>query len=86
MTTDDRNPVTLAHEVLDTDQYLATIPRTAPVARTQMMISLSEAAPALAQSVIDMDNALKSGEASDGYHTHNELYEYRTLYLSLIHI
>ena len=80
MTTDDRNPVTLAHEVLDTDQYLATIPRTAPVARTQMMISLSEAAPALAQSVIDMDNALKSGEASDGYHTHNELYEYRTLY------
>lgn len=34
----------------------------------------------LAHAIIDMDNKLKSGEASDGYHTHNELYEYRTLY------
>lgn len=34
----------------------------------------------LARAVIDLTEKLKSGEASDGYHTHNELYEYRTLY------
>lgn len=28
----------------------------------------------------ELKELLKSGEASDGYHTHNELYEYRMLY------
>lgn len=34
----------------------------------------------LARAVADQHEVLKSGEASDGYHTHNELYEYRMLY------
>ena len=37
-------------------------------------------APALARAVIELTDKLKSGEASDGYHTHSELYEYRMLY------
>lgn len=33
-----------------------------------------------ARAVIELTDKLESGEASDGYHTHNELYEYRMLY------
>lgn len=28
----------------------------------------------------DLEDSIRAGEASDGYHTHNELYEYRMLY------
>lgn len=74
------DPVDLAREVLDDAQYLAALPSVATVARTQVMIPLAEAAPALARAVIELTDKLESGEASDGYHTHNELYEYRMLY------
>lgn len=37
-------------------------------------------APELASAAAELVAELESGDASDGYHTHNELYEYRTLY------
>ena len=37
-------------------------------------------APELASAAAELVAKLESGDASDGYHTHNELYEYRTLY------
>ena len=66
------DPTTLAREVLDgsdesDDRFLD-------------FYGARNIAQTLAHAIIDMDNELKSGEASDGYHTHNELYEYRTLY------
>ena len=33
-----------------------------------------------ARALIELTDKLKSGDASDGHHTHNELYEYRVLY------
>ena len=48
------DPVDLAREALDTTEYLDAIPSVAPVARTQVMISLAEAAPDLAHAVIDL--------------------------------
>ena len=34
----------------------------------------------LEQQLAELREAVRSGEASDGYHTHNELYEFRKLY------
>ena len=71
----DRNIVDLAHAVLD-----AVVPDVPWKIQLQEFQARAAAAPALARAVIDLTDKLKSGEASDGYHTHNELYEYRTLY------
>jgi hypothetical protein len=37
-------------------------------------------ASAAENALNDLEESLRAGEASDGYHTHNELYEYRMLY------
>ena len=37
-------------------------------------------APELANAAAELVAKLESGDASDGHHTHNELYTYRTLY------
>ena len=71
----DRNIVDLAHAVLDT-----VVPDVPWKIQLQEFQARAAAAPTLARAVIEMTDKLKSGEASDGYHTHNELYEYRTLY------
>lgn len=71
----DRNIVDLAHAVLD-----AVVPDVPWKIQLQEFQARAAAAPTLARAVIEMTDNLKSGEASDGYHTHNELYEYRTLY------
>lgn len=54
MTATDRDSTDLAREVLDGAQCLDALPMTAIVARTQAMISLAEAAPALARAVIEL--------------------------------
>ena len=45
----------------------------------EIVKAMREAAAALAR-VEELEAALRAGEASDGYHTHRELYEYRMLY------
>lgn len=78
MTTD---PVTLAREVLDDELGWEVKPGDLMHTEdTEAVCRLSNAASDLAHAVIDLTEKLKSGEASDGYHTHNELYEYRMLY------
>ena len=69
------DPAALAHAVLDT-----VVPDVPWKIQLQEFQARAAAAPTLARAVIDLTDKLKSGEASDGYHTHNELYEYRTLY------
>lgn len=71
----DRNILDLAHAVLD-----AVVQDVPWKIQLQEFQARAAAAPTLARAVIEMTDKLKSGEASDGYHTHNELYEYRTLY------
>ena len=85
MTAPDRDPTVLAREVLDADKVRDSTPGTlyldGPTHEHEEAASaILDAAPALARAVIELTDKLKSGEASDGYHTHNELYEYRTLY------
>lgn len=73
----------LAREVLDIQEaHEGMCKRTGLALPASMddMATLASAAPILARAVIDLTDKLKSGEASDGYHTHNELYEYRMLY------
>jgi len=80
----DRDPLTIAREVLEREERLSTYSYSIPVeAQASWDATRSEqvkAAPDLARAVIDLTAKLESGEASDGHHTHNELYEYRTLY------
>ena len=71
MTAPDRDPAALAREVLDAAHEDETV--------TVCTIPDNKTAT-LARAVIELTAELKSGEASDGYHTHNELYEYRMLY------
>ena len=73
----DRNIVDLAHLVLGADKVGRDLNNAASWDAIDLVL---ENAPALARAVIEMTDKLVSGEASDGYHTHNELYEYRTLY------
>ena len=70
MTAPDRDPLTIAREVARQHGHLD---RDALSRREKERLDL-------ARAVIDLTDKLKSGEASDGHHTHNELYEYRTLY------
>ena len=77
--------ITLAREVLDAEKVQDNTPGTlyldGPTHEHEKAASvILDAAPTLARAVIEMTDKLKSGEASDGYHTHNELYEYRVLY------
>ena len=58
-----------------TDEWIADL--SARAARA----ALAAARPAIEAEVrADMGAALAAGTLSDGYHTHNELYEYRLLY------
>lgn len=75
--------------VLD-DQTGARMPDLAPLIAVAVAITILDLATYHerkdrnivdpARALTEMADKLKSGEASDGYHTHNELYEYRTLY------
>lgn len=77
----DRNIGDLAHEVLDDELGWEAKPSdTMHREDIEAVYRLADAAPALARAVIELTDKLESGEASDGYHTHNELYEYRMLY------
>ena len=71
------DPVTLARELLTIDT--SAIGRNIIVDGVDVL-ETTRNAQTVARAVIEMTDKLKSGEASDGYHTHNELYEYRTLY------
>jgi len=71
MTTPDRDPLTLAQDVLARDgEDIAAVLDARPGLESRV----------LARALVDQAAKLESGEASDGYHTHNELYEYRVLY------
>ena len=73
----DRNIVDLAHRVLGADKAGRDLNNAAAWDAIDLVL---KNAPALARAVIELTDKLESGEASDGYHTHNELYEYRMLY------
>lgn len=45
-----------------------------------LLAEAREEAAAAKNILFELEESLRAGEASDGYHTHNELYEYRMLY------
>ena len=77
MTATDRDPLDLARELLAID---ASAIGGSVIVDSVDVLETVRAAQKVARAVVDLTDKLESGEASDGYHTHNELYEYRTLY------
>lgn len=75
--TADRDPLTIARELLEID---ASAIGGNIVVDGVDVLETTRKAQKVARAVIEQRAALADGEASDGYHTHNELYEYRTLY------